>query len=480
MSEQSVTANPKPGLSYMVRSLRSRNYKLFFSGQLISLVGNFLTQTTTAWLIFRLALDVDPKSGSEYGKLMLGVVAFAGQIPLFFTLPFAGVIVERMNKRKLLVVTQSLAMVQSFVLAFLALTHLITIPWVIALAVCQGLINAMDMPGRQSFIVEMVDDREDLANAIALNSIMVHGSRVLGPALAGVLIYSVGEGYCFLLDGVSYLFVIAALLAMHLKPMAPRPPRRGVIHELKEGFTYIWGFKPIRAVLLMVTVLSLTGMPAFNTLAPVFADYLAQNNQHGLLHWIMERKDGGGGELMLGFLLSTTGAGALCGALLLAARRSVAGLGKVICVAALIMGLGLIGFAYASQAWVALLIVPFFGYSTISTFASANTILQTLSDDDKRGRVMSFFALSFIGMAPFGALLSSYASRWLGEGIVGAQRTLIIAAVICLGASAWLAWQLPKLRQIVRPIYIRKGIIKEVADGMESTAENVSSGATNA
>src|SRR5258706_8920873 len=309
----------------LFRALRSRNYRLFFIGQTISLIGTFLTQIATVWLIYRM-------TGSA---LLLGTVAFAGQIPLFFLAPFGGVWVDRWNKRRLLVITQILSGLQSLALAALTLTH-IQVWEVIALAFVQGLINCFDMPARQAFTVEMVEDRADLSNAIALNSTMVHAARSLGPAAAGFLVYYVGEGLCFLIDGLSYIAVVISLLLMHVQPRPAKLRTRSVIEELREGIAYVWTSVPIRVLLLLMALLSLTGMPAFSILMPIFADALAPGAGHG--------------PQTLGILQGVSGLGALAGAIYLASRRSVVGLGRIIAIAGLLFGLSIIAFAAAGAA----------------------------------------------------------------------------------------------------------------------------------
>jgi MFS family permease len=449
---------PDPVLNYttqeknwgLFRALRSRNYRLFFIGQMISLVGTFLTQIATVWLVYRLTKN----------PLMLGTVAFAGQIPLFFLAPFGGVWVDRWNKRNLLVITQILAGLQSLALAVLALTH-IEVWEVIALAFIQGLINCFDMPARQAFTVEMVENREDLANAIALNSTMVHAARTLGPAAAGFLVYYVGEGYCFLIDAISYIAVVASLLLMHVEPVAPKARTRSVVEELREGIAYVWTSVPIRVLLLLMALLSLTGMPAFSILMPIFADALAPG--------------AGRGSQTLGILQGASGVGALAGAIYLASRRSVVGLGRVIALAGLLFGASIIAFAgvgLGGLLWAAIALTPLVGFGMITVFASANTLLQTLADDDKRGRVMSLFTVAFMGMAPFGNLLAgamaAHFTKAGGGPIAGAARTVAFAGALVLVAIAFFAAMLPVIRKITRPIYIQKGILPEVATGLEA------------
>ena len=438
----------------IVRAFRHRNYRLFFAGQIISLCGTFLTQVAVVWLVYSI-------TGS--GRI-LGITAFAGQVPSFALGPFAGVWVDRLNRRRLIVTTQILAMCQSFALGALvyfygAHAHIV-VGGLITLAFLQGLINAFDMPGRQAFLVEMVEDREDLANAIALNSTMVHGARLLGPALAGFLIHYVGAVWCFTLDGASYIAVIAALLSMRLRPYVARPRRMSVLAELREGFQYVWNFAPIRSLLILMAILSLTGMPAFSVLMPIFAHALGGASGHG--------------PETLGFLMASSAAGALVGAIYLASRQSVVGLGRLIAIAACIFGFTLAAFSFSHHLWLSVLIAPIGGCAMLITFASANTVLQTLTEDEKRGRVMSFFTMAFVGMTPWGNLLAGTASDYLGGGFRGGSRTLAISGGICLFAAISFALKLPALRKVVRPIFAEKGLIPPtVATGLETATEVV-------
>jgi MFS family permease len=383
---------------------------------------------------------------------VLGLVGFAGQIPVFFLAPFAGVWVDRLNQHRILVVTQTLSMLQSFALAFLALKHIITIPEIIALNAFQGLVNAVDIPTRQAFVVKMVENREDLSNAIALNSSMVHAARLVGPAIAGVLIYKVGEGLCFLLDGFSYLAVIAALLAMHVKFTVSTAPRKHPLREFTDGFRYAFGFAPIRTLLMLVAVVSLMAMSQ-STLMPIMANKV--------LH---------GAERVYGLLLGASGFGAFVGSIYLASRRSVIGLGRVIAIALLTLGAGMIAFSTSRSLWISLPLLTVMGAAFVVQFAACNTVLQTIVDDDKRGRVMSLFAMCFMGMSPFGALLAGM----LGDRL-GAPRTLAVAGVVCLIAGLFFSLSLRGLRPLVRGIYIKKGILPEVATAMQAT-ESMSAG----
>ena len=414
------------GASHSWRALRHRNFRLFFGGQSISLVGTWMTRIATSWLVFKL-------TGSA---LLLGTVSFAGQIPTFLVAPFAGVWVDRLNRREVLVWTQALSMVQSLLLAALTFSGRITIGWILALSVMQGLINAFDMPARQSFMVQMVEDRADLGNAIAINSSMVNIARLVGPSLAGMIIAVSSEGWCFLIDGISYLAVIASLVAMRLNVSAVKRKAASTFVELKEGWSYVSGFMPIRTILMLFALVSLMGMP-FVVLMPIFAVKV--------LH---------GGPHTLGFLMGAMGVGALGSALSLAARKNVRGLIRMIPVAAAVFGLGLIGFGLSRQFWPSMVMVLIAGMGMMQGMAASNTIIQTLVSEDKRGRVMSYYTMAFVGMAPFGSLLAgTLASAF------GAPLTVIVNGSVVLLGSAWFFTRLPALRRTVRPIYEQMGII---------------------
>lgn len=386
-----------------------------------------MTRVATSWLIYRL-------TGSA---LLLGLVSFAGQIPTFLLAPFAGVMVDRMDRRKMLVWTQTLAAVQSLALAVLTLAKIITVHEVLWLSVLQGLINAFDMPGRQSFLVQMVEDKQDLGNAIALNSSMVNIARLIGPALAGIVIGSVGEGYCFLIDGISYLAVIASLLMMRVKIAASAPSKASMLDQLKDGWTYVTGFAPVRTILSLFALISLMGMP-FMVLMPIFA---AQ-----VLH---------GGPHTLGFLLGASGVGALISAVSLALRKTVRGLTTMIQLSAALFGLGLIGFGLSRFFALSLLLMLIVGFGMMQGMAASNTVIQTLVPDDKRGRVMSFYTMAFMGMAPFGSLLAGSLAHHFG-----APHAVMITGTFCVAGSVWFTTQLKSIRRAMRPIYIELGIIR--------------------
>jgi MFS family permease len=423
------------GLAFMLRALKHRNYKLFFSGQSISLIGTWMTRIATSWLVYRL-------SGSAW---LLGVVGFAGQIPSFVLAPFAGVWVDRWDRHRLLVVTQVLALLQSLAMGILALTGVIKIWHIIVLSVFQGLINAFDMPARQAFVVEMVEKRDDLANAIALNSSMVNAARLLGPSIGGVIIAAVGEGWCFMIDAISYLAVIASLLAMKLTPRMSLPANgANVLEQLREGWRYAFGFAPIRDLLLLLALVSLVGMP-YTVLMPVFANEVLR-----------------GGPNTLGLLMAASGVGALVGALFLASRKSVLGLGKFIPLMAGAFGGGLMAFSFSRSLWLSLLLMIVTGLGFMVQMAASNTIV----DEDKRGRVMSFYTMAFMGTAPFGSLLAGSVAD-----SIGAPRTLFFGGLCCVLGALWFAKSLPSLRQEVRPIYVRIGILPQVAEGIQQTSE---------
>jgi MFS family permease len=421
----------------VVRALRHRNYRLFFGGQGISLIGTWMTRVATGWLVYRL-------TGSAF---LLGLVSFAGQIPVLFLGPFAGVWVDRWNRHRVLLVTQTLSMLQSLGLAALALAKIITVNEVILLNLFQGAVNAFDMPARQAFVIEMVEQPEDLGNAIALNSSLVNAARLIGPSIAGIIIALVGEGYCFLIDGVSYLAVIASLLAMVVTVRQRERVHGSVLSELSEGWVYIRGFRPIWWILLLLALISLVGMP-YTTLMPIFAGRI--------LH---------GGAHTLGFLMGATGVGALIGAVRLAARRSVLGLGRVIPMTAAGFGASLIAFSLSRHQWLSMLLLVVTGFCFMQQMASSNTILQTIVEDKKRGRVMSFYSMAFQGVAPFGSLIAGAAASR-----IGAPLTLMIGGAICIVGAGVFASQLPVLRGIVHPIYVRMGVIPEVATGIQAAS----------
>jgi MFS family permease len=414
------------GRPRLTRAFASRNYRLFFGGQSISLVGTWITRIATSWLVYRLTGSV----------LLLGVVGFCGQIPTLLLAPFAGVLVDRWNRHRILVVTQAFSLAQSAALAILTLAGVITVTHVLLLQLVQGIINAFDTPARQAFVSEMVEDRADLPNAIALNSSMVNGSRILGPSIGGVVIAAVGEGWCFALDALSYVAVIGSLLAMRLtaRPLPPRGTR--MRDELVTGFRYVTGFVPVRSALLLLSLVSIMGMP-YTVLMPAIST--------NVLH---------GGPHTLGFLMTAAGVGALGGALYLASRRSVLGLGRAMAVAATTFGAGLIAFSLSRVLWLSLLVLPIVGAGMMITMAATNTIIQTIVSEELRGRVMAFYAMAFLGTAPIGSLLAGVAADRIGP-----QGTVLVGGASCIVAGVWFGLRLPLLRELVRPIYVERGIL---------------------
>jgi len=414
----------------ILRALRSRNYRLFFAGQGISLIGTWMTQVATIWLVYSLTNSA----------LFLGLVGFASQIPSFLLAPFGGVLVDRTNRHRILIITQILSMIQSLTLAALSLTGVIHIWHLILLSIFQGLINAFDAPARQAFVVEIVEHQEDLGNAIALNSSIFNGARLVGPAIAGLLIASVGSSVCFLIDGISYIAVIAGLLAMKLKPrkIAHRSTE-SALKRIKAGFDYAFNFPPIRAILLLLALFSFMGMP-YTVLVPIFATTILQ-----------------GGAQTLGFLMAASGMGALIGGIYLSSRQTVLGLGKIVAFSPAILGVGIICFSLSRVLWLSMLMMLVVGLGSILQIAASNTILQTIVDDDKRGRLMSLYTMAFLGTVPFGNLVAgSLANK------IGAPLTLIIGGSFCILGSLFFTRQLPKLRRLVLPIYTKIGLLDKV------------------
>jgi MFS family permease len=344
--------------------------------------------------------------------------------------------VDRWDRHRILVVTQVLSMLQSAALAVLTLTGRITVADILVLQVAQGIINAFDTPARQSFVVQMVEQREDLPNAIALNSSMVNASRILGPSIGGIIIAAVGEGWCFAIDAVSYLAVIASLMAMQVvrRPLATRTTRMG--EELATGFRYVSRFLPVRWALLLLSLVSIMGMP-YTVLMPAISATV--------LH---------GGAHTLGFLMTASGVGALVGALYLASRHTVVGLGRLMVLSTAAFGAGLVCFSFSRTLWLSLLILPVVGAGMMVTMAATNTVIQTVVPEELRGRVMAFYTMAFLGTAPIGSLLAGVAADR-----IGAQPTILLGGVLCLGAAGWFAMRLPQFRVLVRPIYVERGIL---------------------
>ncbi len=385
-----------------------------------------MTRLATTWLVYRLT----------HSALLLGVVSFSGQIAAFVLGPFAGVWVERLDRRKLIVWTQFAGALQSLALAALTLTHVINLWEIIALASLQGVINAFDMPGRQSFLVQMVDDPADLSNAIAINSSMANGARLIGPAIAGLVIAAVGEGWCFLIDGISYFAVIASLLAMRIAPAEARRHTASMLEQLREGWDYVRTFRPVRTILLVFSLISLMGYP-YAVLLPIFAGQI--------LH---------GGAHTLGWLSAAAGVGALTSAVSLALRKTIVGLTRMIQVASATLGVALILFGFSRSLWLSLALMVFAGFGLIQTSSVSNTIIQSLVPEDKRARVMGYYTMAFFGAAPFGSLFAGALAHR-----IGAPHTVMVTGTCCVIASLWFTVELPKIRTVMRPIYERMGLL---------------------
>ncbi len=405
--------DPPPSIRQALRSLRHPNYRLFFAGQLISLVGTWIQMVAQPWLVYRLT----------HSEALLGAVGFASQIPIFLFAPLGGALADRFDRRRILVMTQSSSLLAALALALLTLLGSVNVWHVGTIALTMGLINAVDMPTRQSFVPSLVA-RDDLVNAIALNSTMFNGARIVGPAIAGVLVSAVGEGWCFAANALSFLAVIAGLLLMNVPPHTGDQRYDPTLERIAEGFRFAWERVPIRAILLLLGTVSLTGMP-YTVLMPVFSDQV--------LH---------GGARGLGMLMSASGCGALAGALMLASRQGVRGLVGWVATAAAGFGVCLLLFALSRNFWLSLFILVLTGFSMIVQMASSNTMVQTLVPDELRGRVMSIYSMMFLGMAPFGSLFAGFLAQR-----IGAPATVACGGAICVAAAAVFSSRLPWLRR---------------------------------
>jgi MFS family permease len=426
-------------LRHSFRALRHRNFRLFLGGQFVSLIGTWLQSVALGWLLYRLTHDA----------FLLGLAGFLTQIPSLVLSPLAGVWADRWNPHRMVIGTQALSMVQALGLAALVLSHHEAVVPILFLNFLLGIANAADVPARQSFVVEMVAGSEDLPNAIALNSSVFNLARLVGPALAGPLIAALGEGNVFLLNGLSYLAVIAALLAIRVPA---RPHRAETWAELRshlqQGFRYVIGFDAIRSVLMLLALVNLFGTTNM-VLLPIYAGDVLHGDAH-----------------TYGLLVGSIGVGALIGAMYMAARRTVLGLGRVIVVALSLFCASLVALALTRNQWLAVPILAATGFGMMVHMASSNTIVQTLVDPAMRGRVMSFYTVAFMGSAPLGSLLLGWsASR------IGAPWTTGLSSLVCLGAAAFFARKLPELRRQVHPIYARMGVIPEVAEGLREAEE---------
>ena len=429
--------NNSEAFTQIFASLKSYNFRLYFGGQCISLIGTWMQQIAMSWLVFRL-------TGSVF---LLATVTFMAQIPILVVTPCMSVFVDRFNRRNLLILTQSLSMLQALLLAVLTLTGLIQVWHIMVLSLLIGLVNALDNPTRQSFYPSLVP-KDKLSNAIALNSAVINGSRLIGPAVGGVLIGMLGEGICFLLNGISYSAVIAALLMMRLAPGRGNAVKQKVWEDMRDGFRYVVGNMPIRTLLLLMSAISFFGLPLM-TFIPAYVKTI--------LH---------GESEMLGLLLSCIGVGSFIAALYLAARKSVLGLGKVVMLSGTLLGIVLAVMALVTVPWVAAVLCFPIGFTIIAAVASINTLLQTLSRENKRGRVMGYMAMAFTGMAPVGSMILGAV-----EKLIGLQMIILLSGICCFISSLVFEYYRPTVRRHARPVYIEKGIIKEIAIGIDSTEE---------
>ena len=414
---------PPARLATTLRALRHRNFQLFFSGQLISLIGTWMQTVAQSWLMYKL-------TGSA---LKLGEVGFASQIPVFLVAPLGGITADRVNRQRLVIATQIASMILAGILAWLTLTGVVQ-PWhIFVLAALLGVVNAFDIPGRQSFIIDMVG-KEDLMNAIALNSSMFNGARVIGPMVAGILVPLIGEGWCFAANAISYVAVIINLFLMRVH-CAPRASKHSPIEDIIEGFRWVNQTKVIRALLLLLGLVSLVGMP-YTVLMPIFADKI--------LH---------GGARGLGILMGATGVGALFGALTLAAKTGVKGLGRWVAFACGGFGISLCLFSFSHFFWLSVVLLMPAGYSMMLQMACSNTLVQTMVPDQLRGRVMSVYSMMFMGMAPIGAFFGGALAHRLG-----APFTVAVGGVACILGAIWFGRALPELRIEARRLIIAQGM----------------------
>jgi MFS family permease len=434
MEPEAKKLKKKSTLKFIGRAFRSRNYRLYFAGQGVSLIGTWMQHIAMSWLVYRLTNSA----------FLLGLVGFTGQIPIFVLTSFAGVFADRVYRRNLLIITQVLCAVQASLLAFLTLSGHIQVWHLILLSLFLGTINAFDMPARHSFVIEIVEHKKDLGNAIALNSAMFNGARLVGPSIAGLLVGALGEGICFLLNAVSFFAIIFTLLAMKIPKKKTEIEHPPVFHGLREGYRYAFGFPPILYVLVLVATISLLGM-SYMVLMPVFA--------RDILH---------GGPQTLGFMMGASGIGALVGSFYLASRRSILGMAKLLAVATGAFGAGIIIFSFSRSIPLSMFIMLFTGFGMILHMTASNTILQTIVDEDKRGRTMSLLGMSSMGMAPFGSLLAGFLANK-----IGAPNTLVISGLACVAGALFFYSRLPIIRKAVRPIYVKMGIIKDLPVEMQ-------------
>jgi MFS family permease len=441
-----ISETLQDNLKLMFRALKYKNYRLFVSGQSVSLIGTWIQMVSMLWLVYSITNSA----------LILGVVGFSGQIPMFVIAPFAGALADRVNKHKFILVTQILALAQAFVLSVLVLFNLVSVWHLIVLSVILGVINALDMPVRQSFVIEMIDNnKEDIGNAIALNSSMVNAARLVGPSIAGILIATVGEGWCFFLNSLSYLAVVTSLLKMKITPVVHKAEDKKILKDISEGFKYSFGFPPIKYLISQLAVIGL-----FSSTITLLAPVVSKEMLHG-------------NSSTFGFLMSAFGSGALMGAVYLLNKKTVLGLGKLIAGAATLFGLSLILFSISHIFIFSVIIMLFAGLSNMLIIASTNTLLQTIVEEDKRGRVMSLYTMAFRGMSPFGNLLAGGLA-----GFIGTEFALASGGIVSLISGLLFLSRLPYLRNFIHPIYAKLGIIDEVATGVQQ-ASSLSSPPSN-
>ena len=420
------------------RALRHRNFQLFFSGQLISLIGTWMQTVAQSWLVYRL-------TGSG---LLLGSVGFASQIPVFLVAPLGGIAADRGNRQRIVIATQVASMILAFVLAALTLTHKVQVWHIFVLAALLGVVNAFDIPGRQAFLVDMVG-KDDLMNAIALNSSMFNGARVIGPAVAGVLVARLGEGWCFFANAVSYIAVIIGLMLMKVHAPAKASLHSSPMEHIIEGFQFVSRTAPIRALLILLGLVSVTGMP-YVVLMPIFADRILHNGGQEFATLIGSHDLG---AVRLGILMGAAGVGALLGALTLALRSGVKGLGRWISICCAGFGISLILFAFSKSFWLSVLLLLPAGYFIMLQMASSNTLIQVMVPDALRGRAMAVYSMMFMGMAPVGALLGGALSDRLG-----APWTVAIGGFASVMGAWWFSVQLPKIRVEARQLIIAQAM----------------------
>jgi MFS family permease len=430
-----LVPNNKSAITSIFVSLRYRNYRLYFTGQIVSLIGTSMQQIALSWLVYRLTGSI----------ILLGTIAFLTQIPSLFVSPLMGVINDRFDRRKLLMFTQILSMVQAFIISALVLTGVIQVGHILILSLTLGFINSLDAPVRQAFYTKLVPQKV-LGNAIALNSATFNCTKLIGPTIGGILIAMVGEGICFLINGISFIGVIWALNKIQTAKSLQERVQGKVWSELKEGFKYSTGTLPIRSILIFTAVLSLTAMP-FPMMLPAFV-----------------KTDLQGGSELYGYFIASTAIGSLIATLYLAARKSVLGLAKVVMFACGMQGIALITFALTHTEWLSMVVCFFIGFSSISCLASCNTLIQSLTDEDKRGRVMSYYTMSFLGFTPIGCLLQGYLADKIGLHAV-----FLLCGCLVVLTSIVFAYYRPAIRKASRPIYVQKGIITEIAYGLQSS-----------